>query len=199
MTRVFGYGSLVNHRTHGYTGLRPAVLFGYRRVWRHSTLRSVAFLSIEPWEGAEIDGLLADVPEAEWRALDHRERAYARRDVAELTRHDGPEGPVLVYEVRHGHIAPPDTAHPILLSYVDVVVEGYLDHFGAPGLERFVASTAGWEAPVLDDRAAPVYGRHTAPGRPVLEAVDSVLGALASRIETAPPEQLEALRVHPQI
>ena len=43
--------------------------------------------------------------------------------------------------MRAGHLAPPDTAHPILLSYIDVVMEGYLDHFGRDGLDRFVAST----------------------------------------------------------
>ncbi len=30
----FGYGSLVNLRTHGYDDPRPATLHGWRRVWR---------------------------------------------------------------------------------------------------------------------------------------------------------------------
>ncbi len=199
MSRVFGYGSLVNTRTHGYPDCRPARLSGYRRVWRHSTLRSVAFLSVEQDPDGRIDGLLASVPAADWAALDHRERAYERRDVAHLTDHDGPPGPVVVYEVAAGHLAPPDTAHPILLSYIDVVMEGYLDHFGRPGLDRFVASTAGWQAPVLDDRAAPVYTRHTAPGAALTEVVDSILAGLGTRIEPGTPERLDPLRSNPNI
>lgn len=199
MSRVFGYGSLVNGRTHDYTGLRTGHLSGYRRVWRHSTLREVAFLSIVEAPGGGIDGLLADVPPQDWAALDHRERAYDKRDVAGQTRHDGPEGPVIVYAVRDVHVAPPDTAHPILLSYLDVVAEGYLDHFGQPGLARFVESTEGWDAPILNDRHAPLYGRHTAPGAALTAIVDGMLRDLGSELLEATPERLDALRSHPEI
>lgn len=199
MSRVFGYGSLVNTRTHDYTACRPATLSDHRRVWRHSTLRSVAFLSVEAWPGTDIDGLVAEVPPADWEALDHRERAYIRRDVAAQTRPKVGHGPIVIYEVAHGHLAPPDTAHPILLSYIDTVCEGYLDHFGPLGLARFAGSTAGWGAPILDDRAAPVYPRHTAPGPRVMGAVDALLTRLGCRIEPGMPDRLDPLRRDPQI
>ncbi len=199
MTRVFGYGSLVNARTHDYTDLRPATLSNHRRVWRHSTLRSVAFLSIEAARGSDVEGLLATVPEADWAALDHRERAYVRRDVAGETRHDGPPGPVIVYEVAHGHLAPPDAGHPILLSYLDAVAQGYLDHFGRDGLRRFAHSTTGWEAPILDDRRAPVYPRSTGPGPEVTAVVDDLLRDMGSRIEPGRPDRLDLIRTNPQI
>ena len=199
MSRVFGYGSLVNGRTHGYTGLRTARLSGYRRIWRQSTLREVAFLSIVEADFGAIEGLLADVPAAEWDALDHRERAYDKRDVAGQCTHDGPEGPVIVYAVKDAVVAPPDTTHPILLSYLDVVAEGYLDHFGQPGLARFVESTDGWNAPILDDRAAPLYGRHTAPDAAVTGIVDDMLRDIGSQMLEGTPERLDALRSNPDI
>ncbi|MEY8843070.1 gamma-glutamylcyclotransferase, partial [Cribrihabitans sp. XS_ASV171] len=49
---------------------------------------------------------------------------------------------------------------PILLSYLDVVVQGYLRVFGVDGADRFFATTDGWESPILDDRAEPRYPRH---------------------------------------
>lgn len=157
--RFFGYGSLVNLATHAYPGARPARLGGWRRVWRHTSLRPVAFLSVERAEG-EIEGVVAEVPGGDWTALDLRERAYARRDVTRQVGHDGPAGPTAVYEVHEGHLDPPDTAHPILLSYVDVVIQGYLRVFGEAGARRFAETTDGWHAPVLDDRARPLYPRH---------------------------------------
>lgn len=155
----FGYGSLVNLATHDYADPRPARLTGWRRVWRHTSLRPVAFLSVEPVAGAEIAGIVAHVPGADWAALDAREAAYARRDVSHLVRHDGAPANTAVYEVEHGHLAPPSAAHPILLSYLDVVVQGYHRLFGSEGVADFFETTSGWQAPIRDDRAAPVYPR----------------------------------------
>ncbi|MFB9149732.1 gamma-glutamylcyclotransferase family protein [Roseovarius ramblicola] len=157
----FGYGSLVNRATHGFDGARPARLSGWRRVWRHTTLRPVAYLTVMPDAGAEIDGLIAPVPGADWPALDAREAAYARAPAARQVRHDLPHTPeIAVYTIPEGHHGAPDAAHPILLSYIDVVVQGYLREFGEDGVARFFDTTQGWDAPVLDDRAAPRYPRH---------------------------------------
>jgi len=43
----FGYGSLVNRATHSFNNAQPAQLTGWRRVWRHTDLRPVAFLSVQ--------------------------------------------------------------------------------------------------------------------------------------------------------
>jgi hypothetical protein len=53
------------------------------------------------------------------------------------------------------HAAP----HPILLSYLDTVVQGYLREFGEAGAARFFETTTGWEAGIHDDRTDPVYPR----------------------------------------
>ncbi len=73
------------------------------------------------------------------------------------------------------------TRHPILLSYLDVVLQGYLREFGREGAEAFVATTDGWDAPVLDDRAAPIYSRHQRLDRADTAFVDAALDRLGTR------------------
>ena len=73
-------------------------------------------------------------------------------------------------------------AHPILLSYLDVVIQGYLRHFGPDGVARFVATTEGWNAPVLNDRAAPLYPRAQRLTAAETGLVDTILQAQGSRL-----------------
>lgn len=155
----FGYGSLVNLQTHDFLKARPARLRGWRRVWCHTNLRDVAFLSVRPDPTTEIDGLIAEVPSADWQALDDREWAYQRHDVGHLVTHDQGDLHIEVYAVSPENLEKPSLQHPILLSYIDVVVQGFLQTYGEAGAEHFFATTDGWDAPVLDDRAAPIYPR----------------------------------------
>ncbi|MFY0635477.1 MAG: gamma-glutamylcyclotransferase [Vannielia sp.] len=157
----FGYGSLVNRATHANAPSFPARLNGWRRVWKSTVLREVAFLSAEPCEGAVIEGLVAHVPGGDWAALDLREMAYGRHEVSALCEHGAGDVRVEVYAVTADHAAAPDVAHPVLLSYVDTVVQGFTDVFGEAGALGFFASTVGWPPEVVDDRAAPVYPRAT--------------------------------------
>ena len=78
---VFGYGSLVNPATHSFAEHVPATLHGWRRQWRHwvnGPTRFATSLTAEPDPTTNIHGLLARVPEAEWDALDEREKGYDR-------------------------------------------------------------------------------------------------------------------------
>lgn len=156
----FGYGSLVNRRTHVYDDAHPAGIAGWRRTWRHIAALDHAFLTVTPSAGDRIDGLIAAVPGADWAALDARETFYERvaaRDVA----HPLPQPPAI--QIYHAPVAlnrPAEALKPILLSYLDVVVQGFLTEFGEAGVTRFFETTDGWEAPVLDDRTAPLYPRH---------------------------------------
>ncbi|MCG6903322.1 MAG: gamma-glutamylcyclotransferase [Rhodobacter sp.] len=157
----FGYGSLVNRATHAFSDAYPARLTGWRRAWRHTQLRPVAFLTAVPAPGHVIDGLVAHVPGDDWAALDERERAYDRTPVTDSMDHGVPRDiHVQVYAIPHGKHGQPDRAHPVLLSYLEVVVQGYLREFGEAGVQRFFETTDGWDAPILDDRAAPIYSRH---------------------------------------
>ncbi len=153
--RFFGFGSLVNTRTHAYPGATPATLHGWERVWVQEGARGVTFLSARPAPGRAIDGLVCEVPGGDWAALDAREAGYDRRDItAEL----GLPGPVALYWTPA--LAPAaDPARPILLSYLDVVVQGFEARFGTSGVARFFDTTTGWNVPLLDDRTAPRYPR----------------------------------------
>lgn len=183
MDCFFGYGSLVNRSTHDYQDCRTAVLTGWRRAWRHTELRPAAFLTSVPADGSEIDGLTALVPNGDWAALDTREYAYARSDIARQLRHEAIERRVVqVYAIPDGAHAAPTDQHPILLSYLDVVVQGYLREFGEDGVARFFETTDGWEAPVRDDRRDPVYSRHRRLTSDETGLVDDYLKTLGSRI-----------------
>lgn len=172
--RVFGYGSLVNRQTTGAQG-ELAVLPGWERVWvsAHpgSTGRAdgwrYAFLSIQP--GAqEIGGLIS--PVADWDALRLREAAY-----------DPVADPALPEDVVTWVASAPRPAGaktPILLSYLDTVLQGFAAEFGPEGPESFMDSTAGWSV-VEDDRAAPIYPRATALTQAERDRTDALLRASA--------------------
>lgn len=176
--RVFGYGSLANAATHAMRPLVPAILPGWRRVWVRAAGRPVAFLSVEPAPGVQVAGALAPVDD--WAALDAREWAYARRAV---TAEAGGPAAAQVYAVPPAAVEAPGA--PILLSYLDTVAEGFAALFGPAGVAAFFDTTAGWDAPVLDDRAAPRYPRATRPGAALRAAVDARLAALGARVTAA--------------
>lgn len=183
----FGYGSLVNSATHDFTNPHRATLSGWRRVWRHTDLRPVAFLTVVPGPGTVIDGMIAHVPGDDWQALDKREWAYDRVPATDAISHKLPhEAEIALYTVPAGKHGAPTTHHPILLSYLDVVVQGYLHKFGPDGADRFFATTDGWQAPILNDRAAPRYPRHQQLTAPETAFVDARLAAISATI--LPPE-----------
>lgn len=179
----FGYGSLVNRKTHDYGLAYPARARGWRRIWRHTALRPVAFLTAVPDSGTEIDGLIAPVPNGDWRALDAREHAYDRVRLVDLPHHPLPFAPdVAIYAIPEGKHGAPTMAHPVLLSYLDVVVQGYLTEFGEEGVARFFDTTDGWDAPILDDRSHPHYPRHQDLSPSETDLVDAWLRQLKARV-----------------
>lgn len=179
----FGYGSLVNRATHDFPGTRHASLHGWRRAWRHTDLRPVAFLTAIPDANCTIEGLIAQVPNDDWDALDQREWAYDRVGVKDHIRHDLPKTPdIAVYCVPEARHSAGSQVHPVLLSYIDVVIQGYLREFGEPGAARFFATTSGWDTPVLNDRKAPKYPRHQHLTRAETDYVDDQLAALSVQI-----------------
>ncbi|QIE40580.1 gamma-glutamylcyclotransferase family protein [Meridianimarinicoccus aquatilis] len=174
----FGYGSLVNQRTHDYPDGRPARLHGWRRVWRGTPLAPQAFLSAHQTGDGVIDGLVAAVPDQDWTALDRREMGYRRHSLADDVVHDlHKDTRVQVYAVPAENQHAQDES-PILLSYLDVVVQGFLHHFGQEGAAAFFDSTDGWARPVIDDRTAPLYPRHQTLDQAELAAVDRHLDRL---------------------
>ncbi|WP_102106952.1 gamma-glutamylcyclotransferase family protein [Oceaniglobus roseus] len=156
----FGYGSLVNRTTHEYLEGRTARLHGWRRVWRHTQIREEAFLTAVPSPGTTIEGLVARVPGGDWQALDARETGYDRVQSGDVEIAGERLADVAVYSIPENRHPAPADMRPLLLSYVDVVVQGFAREFGPAGVTRFFETTDGWDAPVIDDRAAPRYPRH---------------------------------------
>ncbi len=152
--RFFGFGSLVNCDTHSYPNPRPAALTGWRRIWMPID-RDVVALSIHPAPKDTIKGLTADVPNADWAALDAREAGYNRQIIA-LPEEASETWAYAVPGPRQA-ILP---QHHITQSYLDAVLLGFLEHYGEAGVIEFFETTDGWDIPVRDDRAAPIYPRH---------------------------------------
>jgi hypothetical protein len=146
----FGYGSLVNLKTHAYTQPRRAQITGWRRIWRSTTHRNFAILSATRDPATTLDGIVASVPNADWAALNAREFAYSRQELDDGT---------AIYEITEQIIVPAEGPYPILRSYLDVVIQGYLQEFGPAGAANFFKTTDNW-GPIIDDRADPVYERH---------------------------------------
>ncbi len=175
---VFGYGSLVNAGTHNYDAVHPAHIPGWRRTWRHVEGRQVAFLTVVRDRKCAIDGVIAPVQSSDWNALDVREKSYLR-ETADGVRHSviGANDICIYHAPEHLH-RPHSGHHPILLSYLDVVVQGYLQIGGEAAVTAFFDTTDGWDAPVLNDRADPRYPRHQILSRDETALVDDMLADL---------------------
>ena len=167
--RFFGYGSLVNCATHDHGFARRARLRGWRRHWVQAADRPLAFLSVRPDPLSAIDGLVCDVAPGGWPALDLRETAYFRTEVSPDTLAPTLSN-VMIYQAEAPMPGLPDQTRPMLLSYLDVVVQGFLNEFGEDGVMAFMRSTTGWDVPMVDDRAAPIY-----PRAQVLSAAETAL------------------------
>ncbi len=179
----FGYGSLVNLSTHSYCNPKPAGLSGWRRIWLNTYMRYAAFLSAYPVEGNEIDGIIAQVPDADWVALDARETGYDRLDATDQIL-IGKERPAdcAVYVVPRSRETNTGQKSPILLSYLDVVLQGFMQIYGNDGPDHFFETTDGWDRPVKNDRHAPVYPRYRQLKETEQQHVDALL--LEHNIET---------------
>lgn len=160
-THCFGYGSLVNRETHNYENCEHSALKNWRRRWSHRVAgpNSNTSLSIEQHSGSEIMGLLAWVSGDQIPYLDKRESGYSKRVVEPIlaSKTSAPVATAITYvsvESQDGN------AHsPILQSYLDAVLKGFLTEFGESGVRQFVETTAGWHTPILNDRHAPLYPR----------------------------------------
>ena len=173
----------MNRDTHSFEGARTAHLSGWRRIWRYTTLRQVAYLTVVRDADSTIDGLIAPVPDQDWDALDYRERAYDRVAAAHQITHTLPHQPeIAVYAVPEDQAGTHSRDHTLLLSYIDVVVQGYLREFGPEGVKRFFASTSGWDAPIINDRTTPRYPRHCRLSAEETALVDEHLNDLKVQI-----------------
>lgn len=156
----FGYGSLVNTKSHDYPDTQPATLHGWRRAWVATPRFGVVLLSGVEAPGHSIQGLIASVPRGDWLALDEREGGYNRHPAHHAIEHGLPHAPeIAVYAVDRSNMID-SNRHYILLSYLDVVVQGFHQLYGDKGVDGFFDTTDNWHTPILNDRSDPVYPRH---------------------------------------
>lgn len=179
----FGYGSLVNTGTHDFPGPERARLSGWRRAWRHTDDHTAPFLTVIRDDTCTIEGLIAHVPNNDWDALDQREWAYDRINVTNRISHTSDQTmEIAVYSVPDLDHRPVDPARPILMSYLDVVIQGYAQQFGPGSVARFVDTTDGWDTPILNDRANPQYPRHQTLSTTETALVDAALKQVSAQV-----------------
>lgn len=159
---IFGYGSLVNAATHGYPETYPAHLTGWRRDWRSwqtGASKMSTVLTIEPEKDTTIAGLIARVPADRWQDLQNREIGYRFFPLdMDTIRHEAPELPqIMTFQSKSQ--TPGSVDHPIAQSYLDCVLQGFLNVFGEEAIDPFFETTAGWQTPVKRDRSDPIYPR----------------------------------------
>ena len=160
-----GYGSLVNKRTlrTAFLAIRPAAVFGWRRFWLPRPGGGPALLSVRPEEGHETHGVVVYDHADHLPSVDEREAGYHRRVVApDRVRVEMPPPgavPLFIYEAARGEADAAEKGGPILQSYLDAVLQGFLALYGEEGVRRFVTETDGFETIVLRDRERPSYPR----------------------------------------
>jgi hypothetical protein len=163
---ILAYGSLISSDSRAKTGetgqVWPVKLHGFERHWAVvDPDMDMSTVAIQKSENAACNGILVAVAEDQIALFDEREIGYQRSQVLpeQLTAYLDeplPEGTYWVYhteEIKH-----PEEACPIVLSYVDVILSGCLEHGDAFALD-FLALTKGWQSPLINDRPAPRYPR----------------------------------------
>ena len=184
MACFFGFGSLVNTGTHRYVPVTAVSVKGWKRIWVNADCYEYAFLSVVPDVDSQIQGLMAKVPNNDWEELDAREVGYLRRVLTdecwmaeaspELLAQDQADD-VQMYVLERGEPATP--AKPILWTYLETVLYGYYQWFGAEGVQAFIESTIAW-TDMLDDRQSPIYPRYVAAEGEAVAVVDAAIQSL---------------------
>ena len=165
---VVGYGSLVNPRSQERTlgepvpsvPIRISHEFGYRRVWNYKITDMSTALGIEktsPDYADTINGVIFPVVGDDLEALDIRERNYDRIEVPwEFIQSVGwmrlpSEGTVWMYIPKEESVQQPTLKEPIIQSYIDLAMEGYLSYSDDFGRE-FIETTHYWPRYWVNDR-----------------------------------------------
>ena len=176
---VFGYGSLVNRATlPPILNAEPLAVSGWRRAWRCSSRTErggVCALSVVPDEDCVIEGLALTFEDGYWPQITARERRYAPVPLAER-----PE--IIIFRALPEVDRWGDADHPVSLSYIDCILQGFIREFGEAGLARFVETTEGWHVPILGDRDRPRYPRAQSLDQAECDLIDRALRSVDARV-----------------
>lgn len=163
---IFCYGSLVNkesrHKTGGTILVGAARVAGLQRAWNIRITDKTGLGAVFA-ENSACNGVIVSVTAEELAKFDERElpELYKRvslspEQISFLGSEKPASGTFWVYIAKKSELA--DKENPILQSYLDVVLTGFLD-FGQAFAEEFIRSTAGWKN-IENDRARPRYSKH---------------------------------------
>ncbi len=187
----FGYGSLVNDATRPKESRSVrGHLNGYVREWRiagETPIGRVCGLTVSPDRETRILGVMILDAASHLPALDEREWRYDRHDLHHqaFDAHHEANGHnpanAFVYRAKQAYYRWGDDDHPIVQSYVDCVLKGYLEHFGEAGVQHFVDTTSGWHIPMKADREDPIYARAVQLDDAEYRLFDAVLAAAGVR------------------
>ena len=97
------------------------------------------------------------------------------------------------------HPIPPDASHPILQSYVDIILRGCFNTFGEPLARSFVSTTTGWFATATNQssslpRSATYHYWVNDRDRPMYKRADRVYSKLnAAKIDRVLFDELDSM------
>jgi hypothetical protein len=165
---LIGYGSLVNENSRMRSLGRDIVVlpvrisedFGYRRSWNTriaGMMTTLGLISAEKGQGNTINGVLYAVKDGDLAVWDNRERSYDRVEVpwqyitslcwAQLPK----QGKAWIYVTKPAFRGIATLAEPVTQSYVDVVMEGFME-FSDDFAKEFIDTTDDWPDYWLNDR-----------------------------------------------
>lgn len=160
---IFGYGSLVNSESRAASlkcqksvvAARISPEFGYKRVWNYRGPGFTALGLVKTENATSINGIIYGVDESNMDILDEREKDYIRVEVPwELVEsvdwmHLPKDGHLWIYVPINCY--PPSPNYPLLQSYIDTCVTGFLEYSEEFAIE-FLETTEGWSPYWLNDR-----------------------------------------------
>lgn len=168
MHYIFGYGSLICSDSRSRTGATHTAhaieVTGIQRKWSvHTPDWPATAVGAHSVKDANCNGVYFEVDAVNLAKFDQREQGYQRVAIpwqhvtAQQTNHSLPStGTLWVYVGSHS-MAQPEPSRPIMLSYVDVIINGCLD-YGEEFAARFTETTELWQF-LVDDRHSPQYPR----------------------------------------
>ena len=178
----FGFGSLVNKHTlrTSYVDIIPATLTGWRRHWQARTKlieENVALLSIHRDPTCSIKGMLVVDLLENLPLVDEREEGYSRHqlDASALHFPDEFDAPEELYVYVANEATDVEDTGALLQSYMDAVLQGFLNEYGDQGVRHFVETTKGFERPIIADRHQPMYPRNVSLADPEIALFDEAL------------------------
>ena len=176
--RCWGHRALTNAHTRSeQTSSTDSMHTANHSGWTVLSVEPKGVKAVLPaGSAAAVDGMIVTVDSSELPALDAREKGYKRlelarsdfdfvhtgsveSDLASTNPADCVAETVYMYVSEDQNAAYANAEFPLLQSYVDCVMAGFETEFGTEGLQRFIDSTLGWSAPMLEDRADPRYVR----------------------------------------